>query len=89
VLTVDDDAVKTGQGNHLGLADRGDGHESHERVLSIAELVEETQTGVLDSGCVGGWVGDAIGDGHFDGVEAAGTGGGAGKKRAVLPEVRS
>jgi hypothetical protein len=58
-------------------------------VLSIAELVEKTQTGILDSSSVGGWVGDAIGDGHFGGVEAIGTGRGAGKKRAVPPEVRS
>jgi hypothetical protein len=36
---------------------------------------------------VGGRVGNAIGHGHFGGVEAIGTGGDAGKKRVVLPEV--
>jgi hypothetical protein len=48
VLTVNDDTVNASQGHDLGLADGGDGHEGHERELAGFDLVEKSQSRVID-----------------------------------------
>lgn len=62
--------IKTSQRDYLRLANTGNRHESHQRERPLAELVEQSQTGVLHLGGVGGSDG---GSGHFGRLEVVGV----------------
>jgi hypothetical protein len=52
-----DTYVDTREGNDLRHANRGDGHEGHERKFARLQLVEQSQSGVGVGGSVGSVVG--------------------------------
>lgn len=54
VLTVNDHTVQSSQGDDLGMSDGWNGDERQQGFFLISELVQESQTGILDRGSVRG-----------------------------------
>jgi len=54
MLTINDDSVQSSQGNDLCMSDGGDSDESQQRLFFTSELVQKSQSGVLNRGGVSG-----------------------------------